>query len=115
MSHHGKSVLTLGRQTAGARGGVLGHAEIIEDTADFAGEFSDGSRDAIVALGLEQPDGEAPQAGDILRSIAGAHGAAIFVPVPVEEVVMGLDAPVVADLVVRLPWLKCMRLLGPKT
>ena len=60
--------------------------------ADLAGELIEGSRDALVALGLEQPAGEAPQAGDILRSMAGAHGAAILAPVPVEDVVMGLDA-----------------------
>ena len=60
--------------------------------ADLAGELIEGSRDALVALGLEQPAGEAPQSGDILRSMAGAHGAAILAPVPVEDVVMGLDA-----------------------
>ena len=93
---HGKSVLALGGQAVGARRGVGGHAKIIEDAADLAGEFGDGCRDALVALGLDQPDGEASQAGNILRSVAGAHGAAILVPVPVEDGVMGLDAPVVA-------------------
>jgi hypothetical protein len=41
--------------------------------------------DALVALeeGLDEADGEAAQAGDVLRAMAGSDTAAVLVEVPV--------------------------------
>jgi hypothetical protein len=61
--------------------------------SDIAGEFAEGGSDAVGAFGLDQANGEAAQAGDVLRAVSGAQGAAVFVPVPVEEVVVAVDAP----------------------
>ena len=94
---HGKSVLTIKRfKRWAARSRILSHAEVIEDQSNPPSEFGDGRTDRITALGLDQTDGEAAQAGDVLWSMASAQGTAIFIPVPVEDVVMGLDAPVIA-------------------
>ena len=63
--------------------------------SDYAGEFVSG-RDALVAFGHDQIDVEAPQAGNCLGTLAGAQDAVTLAPVPVEDAVMGLDAPVIA-------------------
>jgi len=95
---HGKSVLpgvtTLVRAGSWIR--VLGHAQIVEDSADTTGELVDGGDDTIGALGLDETGGKAAQPCDVLRAVAGADGAAVLAPVPIEHVVMGFDAPMVA-------------------
>ena len=71
--------------------------DVLEDTAAtrklIAREFGDGGGDAIGTLGLDESSGEAAQPCEVLRSVAGADGAAVLVPVPIQDVVMGLDAP----------------------
>jgi hypothetical protein len=42
--------------------------------------------DAFDTLGLDQTDGEAAQAGDVLRAVAGVDAAAVLVIVPIEDV-----------------------------
>ena len=93
----GKSVLTgLFARNAGPGDGIAGHAQIVEDPPDITGELVDGGGDAVAALGLDQAGGKAAQAGDVFRAVAGAQSAAVFVPVPIENVVMGFHAPVAA-------------------
>lgn len=93
---HGKTVLARWRRGVSAWGSVCGHAQIVEDASDLARELVDGCRDGIVGSGLDEADGEAAQTGDVCGSVAGAQGAAVLVPVPVEDVVVGLDTPVIA-------------------
>ena len=94
---HGKSVLNpLINKRNISWNGVAGHSQIVEDVADVAGELADGGSDAIAALGLDDADSKSAQAGNVLRPVAGTQGAAVFIPVPVENVVAGLDTPVVA-------------------
>ena len=51
--------------------------------------------DAAHALGLDQTDGEAAQAGDVLGAVAGADAAAVLVIVPIEDVMAAVfDSPV---------------------
>ena len=75
---------------------VLGHAQIVEDAADTTGQLVDGGGDTIGALGLDETGREAAQPSDVLRAVTGADGAAVLVPVPIENLVVGLNAPVVA-------------------
>ena len=61
------------------RGGVArvsGHAQVVEDQAGVFVELAHFLGDAAHALGLDQTDGEAAQAGDISRAKAGADAAA---------------------------------------
>lgn len=44
-----------------------------------------GRSDTALSLGLDQTDGEAAQAGDIIRAIAGADAATILVVFPIED------------------------------
>jgi hypothetical protein len=46
--------------------------------------------------GLEDADREASQAGNIFWAEAGADAAAIFIVVPVDDVVKAFDTPVSA-------------------
>ena len=93
---HGKSVLaSLMARRSGSKDGIIGHAQIVEDAADIAGELADGGGDAVAAFGL-QTRGKAAQACEVFQAVAGAYGAAVFVPVPVEHVVVGFNAPVAA-------------------
>ncbi len=70
---HGKSVLTgLPARSEGSGAGIAGHAQIVEDASDISGELVDSSGDAVAALGFDQAGGEATQAGDVFRTVAGA-------------------------------------------
>ena len=68
----------------GAR--VSGHAQVVEDQASVTVELAHFLSDAAHALGLDQTDGEAAQAGDVLGAVAGADAAAVLVVVPIEDV-----------------------------
>jgi hypothetical protein len=71
--NQGKSVLTgLPARSAGSGDGIAGHAQIVEDSPDIAGELADGGGDAVAALGLDQAGGKAAQACDVFRAVAGA-------------------------------------------
>ena len=73
---------------------VGGHFEEVEDGADIAVEPSQGLGD-IESPRLDEGDGEATQAGGVLRSVASADAASVLVEGPVETVVCGvLDGPV---------------------
>jgi hypothetical protein len=94
---HGKSVLSaVSARSSGFGDGIIGQAQRVEDESDIAGELGDGGGDAVAAVGFDQAGGETAQACDVLRAVAGAQGAAVFVPVPVENVVMGFNASVMA-------------------
>jgi len=82
---------------ASAGASVFCHPEVIEDQADVAREFSHFLCDASHALGFDDSDGKAAESGDVFRAIAGADAAAIFIEIPVQDVVAAvLDAPVAA-------------------
>ena len=77
---------------------VFRHAQIIEDEtgteAEGAHHFSDRLRGFLE--GFEDTDGEATQAGEIFRAEAGADATAVFIEVPVDEVMYALYGPVSA-------------------
>ena len=80
---------------ASGSAGVLGHPQVIEDQADIAREFSHFLCDAAHALGFDYSDGKTSEARDIFRAIAGAYAAAVFIEIPVQDVVAAvLNAPV---------------------
>ena len=76
--------------------GVFRHAEVVEDAAGIAVETAHGGGDAAVAVGADDADGEAAQAGGVLGAVAGPDAQAVLVEGVVEDVVDGLDLPVAA-------------------
>ena len=80
----------------GESGGV-GHAPVVEDPADVACQTLDGGGDSSVGSGVEDADRKVKESRDVFGAVAGAEGATIFIPVPVEAVVAAvLDGPVSA-------------------
>ena len=85
--------------------GVFRHTEVVEDEAGIAVQLAHGLRHAADAFGLDQTDGKAPESGDVFGAVAGADAAAVFVIVPVEDVVTAtLDAPMAAIHLEYLLW-----------
>jgi hypothetical protein len=79
----------------GAR--VSGHAQVIKDQTDVACEFSHFLCNAAYAFGFDDPDGKAAEAGDVFRAVAGAYATAVFIEIPVQDVVAAVfDGPVAA-------------------
>ena len=77
------------------RAGVSCHAQIIEDQACVAIELAHFLGDAFDSLGLDDADGEAAQASDILGAVAGADATTVLVVVPIQDVVAAVfDGPV---------------------
>ena len=49
------------------------------------------------AFGFDDTDGESPQSGNIFRSVTGAYAAAVFIIVPIDDVMAAVfNAPVAA-------------------
>lgn len=89
---HGKSVLTSPRGGMPCSWvGIAGHAQEVEDEANITGEFAACGGHAVTAPGLDQPDGEAPQAGHVFGSVSGTEGTAVFAN---RGVMTGFLAPV---------------------
>lgn len=54
-------------------------------------------RDATYAFGFDDANGESPQSSDVFGAVAGAYAAAVFVIVPIDNVMTAVfDAPVAA-------------------
>ena len=76
---------------------VFRHPQVIEDQADVACEFTHFLCNAAHAFGFDGSDGEAAESRDVFRAVAGAYPAAVFIEIPVQDVVTAiLDAPVPA-------------------
>ena len=70
---HGKTVLPqLRGRRSRPRIGIVGHAQIVENAPDIAGQSVDRGGIAVAALGLDQSGGETAQAGDVFRTVSGA-------------------------------------------
>ena len=79
------------------RARVFGHAQVIEDQTNVACELAHFLRNAAYAFGFDNPNGKAAEAGDVFRAVAGAYAAAVFIEIPVQDVVAAvLNAPVAA-------------------
>jgi hypothetical protein len=73
---------------------VFGHSQIIEDQADITCELPHFLSDAENALGFDDSNGKASEPGDVLRTIAAAYTASIFIIVPIKDVVAAIfNAP----------------------
>jgi len=71
--------------------------QVIEDQADIAGEFSHFLCDAAHPFGFDEADGKASETRDVFWAIASADAAAVFIEIPVQDVVAAVfDAPVAA-------------------
>ena len=52
-------------------------------------------RDAANAFGFDDANGESPQSGDVFRAVTSAYAAAVFVIVPIDNVMTAVfDTPV---------------------
>jgi hypothetical protein len=81
--------------SGGAR--VFSHPQVIEDQANIACEFSHFLCNATPRLGFDDSDGKTSEPRDVFRAIAGAYTAAVFIEIPVQDVVAAvLDGPVAA-------------------
>jgi len=69
----------------GAR--VFRHPQVIKHQADVTGELSHSLGNASYALGFDDSDGKTAEPGDVFRAVAGAYAAAVFIEVPVQDVV----------------------------
>ena len=88
---HGKFVLI----PQGASTRVFRHAQVVEDQAGIAHELPHLLRHTANTFGFDDTDGKASQAGDVFRAVTGSYPAAVFVKVPVDDVMAAiLDAPV---------------------
>jgi hypothetical protein len=89
------NLLSFFISSGGIHAGVGGHAQVVEDQARVSVELAHFLSDVFDSLGLNQSDGEAAQAGDVLRAVAGADAAAVLVVVPIEDVMTAVfDRPV---------------------
>ena len=76
---------------------VFRHPEVVEEQPRVPVQLTDFLRDVADALGLDQADGKPTEPRDVFRAVSGADAAAIFVVVPVENVVAAIfDRPVSA-------------------
>ncbi len=75
--------------------GVFCHFQIIQHLADIASKLSHFLSDAAGACGLDERNGETSQSGDVLRPISRSYPAAIFVEIPVKDIMATVfDGPV---------------------
>jgi hypothetical protein len=73
----------------------LSHSQIIKDQAYIARELSHFLGDAAHTFGLDYAYGETAQPGHIFRTMARAYAAAVFVIVPIDNVMATVfDTPV---------------------
>jgi len=80
-----------------ANGGanVLGHPQVIEDQTDLACELSHFLCNTADPFGFDEADGKTSESGDVFRAIAGAYAAAVFIEVPIQDIVAAVfNAPV---------------------
>jgi hypothetical protein len=93
LPFHGKFVLVA----KGSSARVFSHAQIVKDQANIEHELSHFLRDAAYPFGFYDTNGKAAQAGDIFRAMSGTYPAAVFVIVPIDNVMTAVfDAPVAA-------------------
>ncbi len=79
------------------RPAVVSHGQIVEDQADVASQLAHFLRHAAHTFGFNCAYGKAAQPGDIFRPVAFADTAAVFVEVPVDDVMAFVfDAPMAA-------------------
>ena len=77
--------------------GVGCHAQVVKDQASVLVQLAHFLCDVGRALRLDHADGEAAQAGDVFRAVAGTDTAAVLVIVPIEDIMAAVfDTPVTA-------------------
>ena len=70
------------------------HPQIVKDHPSIAREFSHFLSDAADTFGFDDTDGKSPEACHVFRPVTGSYPAAVFVVVPVDDVVTAIfDAP----------------------
>lgn len=66
---------------------VFSHFQIIKDDTNVKGKLTHFLSNVTRALGLDQTDGEATQAGHVFRAVAGADSTTVFIISPIKDVV----------------------------
>jgi len=95
---HGKFVLRPASRL-GVSDRVSSHPQIVEDQADIAVQLGHFLRDAGFPVGemVQDTDGEATKARDVLGTMAGANAAPVLIEVPVDNIAATVfDRPVAA-------------------
>ena len=77
------------------RARVFRHPQVIEHQADVTGELSHFLGDASHAFGFDDSDGKTAEPCDVFRAVAGTYPAAVFIEIPVQDVMAAVfDDPV---------------------
>lgn len=77
--------------------GVLRHFQVIKDRPYIAGKLSHFLSNTASAYGLDKRNSETPQPGDVFRPMPGANTAAVFIIIPIDDVMAAIfNAPVSA-------------------
>ncbi|MGI9305396.1 MAG: hypothetical protein ACR2RB_22245 [Gammaproteobacteria bacterium] len=72
----------------------MSHCEVVKDQSRVEGEFAHFLGDITYAFAFDHAHGETPQTRHVLRPVAFTDAGAIFVEVPVEDVMARVfDAP----------------------
>jgi len=75
--------------------GVLRHFQVIKDKPHFAGKLSHFLSNTASACGLDKRNSETPQPGDVFRPMSGADTTAVFIIIPIDDVMAAIfNAPV---------------------
>jgi hypothetical protein len=70
---------------------------MVKDQAYIARELSHFLRDAAHPFGLDDANGKTAQSGNVFQAMASAYPAAVFVKVPIDNVMAAVfDSPVAA-------------------
>ena len=76
---------------------VLSHAQVVKNQAYIARELPHFLCDAANAFRFDDADGESPQSSDVFGAVTSTYAAAIFVIVPIDNVMAAVfDGPVAA-------------------
>ena len=69
---------------------IIGHPQIIENQSDISCKLTHFLCNASCAFGFDDTNGESSESGDVFRAVAGAYAAAIFIVVPIEDIVTAI-------------------------
>ena len=80
----------------GAR--VFRHPQVIKDQADVSGELAHFLGDAPWLFCFDEGNGKTAEPGDVFRAVSGAYPAAVFIELPIDDVMAAVfNAPVATD------------------
>jgi hypothetical protein len=88
---------------------VFCHPQVVENQADITCQLSHFLCYTAYAFGFDGSDGESPESSDIFRAITGADQTAIFIVIPIDDVMAAiLDGPVATINVKDTLWVSLL-------